>query len=120
METRYDRLGEIVSAQLINNPAYRSVVNAIASGRMTLYDVQSSVTESLKNKRVIDKWVERGVSFNDMLKKFNDKECEKIAISGIINTVNNNAETFVPAEKRAKSNPDIEGPKISAPQAPHA
>ena len=120
METRYDRLGEIVSAQLINNPAYRSVVNAIASGRMTLHDVQSSVTESLKNKRVIDKWVERDVSFNDMLKKFNDKECEKIAISGIINTVNNNAETFVPEEKKMKATQDIEGPKISAPQAPHA
>lgn len=120
IETRYDRLGEIVSAQLINNPAYRSVVNAIASGRMTLHDVQSSVTESLKNKRVIDKWVERGVSFNDILKKFNDKECEKIAISGIINTVNNKAETFLPEEKKMKATPDIEGPKITAPQAPHA
>ena len=38
----------------------------------------------------------------------------------VVNEDNNDIETFVPAEKRVKSNPDIEGPKISAPQAPHA
>ena len=51
---KYDRLGDIVSMQILTDPANRVVVQAIESGRIDFKEVVKNTIDCLKQNRVLD------------------------------------------------------------------
>lgn len=54
VDQKYARLGDIVTKQVLTDPAGRTVVQAIEAGRMEYGDVVKTITEELKKKEILN------------------------------------------------------------------
>ena len=54
-ETRYNRLGDYVTRQLLTDPKYESVANAICAKYMTYDEIRNNVTAGLKTHNIFEK-----------------------------------------------------------------
>ena len=106
MNSKYDRLGEIVARQIIvyANNDNGTVAQAMAAGFIEYKDVVKACTDSLKNDKVLDK---EGMNIDKLANQIKDREYMNSVMNKIAGSFRSSVEQKAkqqPAEHHAQAN----------------
>lgn len=108
-EERYNRLGDFVTKQILTDPAYRIMVQAIESDRVKYADVVKQTTQILKDKHVLEG---QNFDYGSLRDKLNTGAFKELAVKTLTENAKRQVAENLPGKHIEKPAPEIAGPRI--------
>lgn len=107
---RYNRLGDFVTKQILTDPKYRIMVQAIESDRVKYYEVVKQTTQILKDKHVLEG---QNFDYGTLREKLDMGAFKELAVKTLTESAKRKVADNLPDKHIEKPLPEMAGPRIN-------